>query len=96
MSDNQAVYDGAKAREVLDNEQFHRAFDLLQEGIIEKWTTAPARDAEGREKLWLMQSLLKQVKTALVTTMESGLVAQKNLEYSRSLAEKAKAFVFMG
>jgi hypothetical protein len=72
MTLEQQIYDGDRAREVLENEAFQQVFADLSKEITEQWTNSPARDEEGREKLWLMLSLLNKLEAMLRTTLETG------------------------
>lgn len=86
----QRLHDGSRAKEVLENEAFTASFSAIEQEILERWTNSPARDAEGREKLWTMLQLLKKVKACLQTTLETGILAQKELEHQRSLAARLR------
>lgn len=90
MSIEQRMFSGARAREVLDNEEFHAAFDSIEKEVIEKWTNSPARDQAGREKCWEYLMLLRKVKTQLQSTLETGKLAELDLNYKRSLLDKMK------
>ncbi len=91
MTLEQRLYDGTRAREVLENEQFIQAFESIEKEIIEQWKTAPARDAEGRERLWTYLSLLSKLKACLTQTLETGKLAQKELEHQQKLMDRLKA-----
>ena len=82
------IYDGNRAKEVLDNPAFIAAFDDTEKEVIEQWTTSPARDAEGREKLYTYLMLLRKVKAHLSTSLDTGKLAQMDLDHKKSLAER--------
>lgn len=88
MEIEQRIYSGARAREVLESEAFIEAFEAIEKDIAEKWKNSPARDAEGREKLWIYQHLLSQLKQQLVSTMETGKLAQMEVNHKKSLLER--------
>lgn len=88
------LYDGDRAREVLENEQFNLAFDAIQAEIVEQWKQAPARDHTGREALWTMLKLSERLKLALTSTLETGKLAKAELERKQTLAERAKSLVY--
>lgn len=81
---------GNRAKEVLDNEAFTAAFEATEQEVIEQWTNSPARDAEGREKLWQYLMLLRKVRANLQTTLETGKLAQLELQHKQTLAERAR------
>lgn len=90
MEIEQRIYQGDRAKEVLDNEAFQNAFTDIENEVMQQWKNSPARDQEGREKLWLMISLLGKLKVTLQTTMETGKLAKLDLEHKRSLLARAK------
>lgn len=90
----QRIYDGAKAREVLENDAFIGAFEQIEQEIVEQWKTAPLRDTAGREKLHQFLTMLNKVKTCLTATMETGKLAALDLEYKQTLLERAKGAIW--
>lgn len=90
MDLEQKVAHGIRAAEVLQNEAYIEAFDLIKQEILNKWQQSPARDLEGREKLYMMLGLLEKVQATLQSTMETGKISSKYLDYQKSLLEKGK------
>lgn len=90
MSISQRIYNADRAKEVLENEAFQQAFKDIEQELIEKWKTSPVRDEAGREKLFLMLSMLGNVEKCLKQTLDSGKLAAKELEYQKSLMERAR------
>lgn len=95
MTDEERLHRGSRAREILENEEFSRAFDAIEEELTNAWKTSPQRDEEGRERLFLALTMLSKVKSSLTTTMETGKLALAELQHQKSMAEKAKAFLGM-
>lgn len=93
MTDEERLHRGARAKEVLDNEEFQRAFDAIEEELTQAWKTSPQRDSTGREHLFLALTMLSKVKASLTTTMETGKLAAEELKFHKSMAEKAKAYL---
>lgn len=91
MTTEKRIYDGNRAKEVLENEAFLAAFTDIENEVIEQWKNSPARDAEGREKLWQYRMLLQKVRTHLTTTMESGKLAQIELTRRQGVVERLRA-----
>ncbi len=83
----QRLFLGDRAREVLENEAFIAAFEATEKEVIEQWTSSPARDAEGREKLWQYLMLLRKVKANLQSTLETGKLAQLELQHQQKMEE---------
>jgi hypothetical protein len=87
MTIEQRIYQGDRAREVLENEAFQGAFADIESEILEQWKNSPARDAEGRERLWTFLMLLRKVKATLHTTLDSGKLAMVQLQHDQKIAE---------
>ena len=95
MTLEKRIYQADRAREVLENEAFQQVFADAKQEITDQWTKSPARDQEGREKLWLMLSLLNKLETMLQASLDSGKLARLDLEHQKTLAERAKGLVGM-
>jgi len=91
MTLEQNIYNGNRAREVLDNEQFIAAFEAIEKELIEAWTTSPQRDLEGRERIHQYLTLLKKVQAHLVSTLETGKLANLEVRHKQTLYDKARA-----
>jgi hypothetical protein len=83
MTPEQELYLANRAKEVLENEAYTKAFADISTEIIEQWKNSPARDVDGREKLWLMLSLLEKIQLSLKATMDGGTVAKDALKYQQ-------------
>jgi hypothetical protein len=93
MTDEQRLHRGTRAKEVLENEEFQAAFDAIEEELTTAWKQSPQRDSTGREHLFLALTMLSKVQASLTTTMQTGQLAAKELQYQKSMAEKAKGFL---
>ena len=91
----QRLYNGSRAKEVLENEEFQAAFEAIEKDILEQWTNSPARDAEGREKLWSYLHLLRKVRTQLQSSLETGRLAELDLQHKRTMSERARSMLGM-
>lgn len=89
----QRIYNGDRAKEVLENEAFDQAFTDMKTEIIEQWTNSPVRDEAGREKLYQLLRLADKLKANLVTSLETGKMARLELEHQESMLSKAKRVV---
>lgn len=90
MTLDERLYAGNRAKEVLENEAFVAAFEAIEQEVIEQWTNSPARDQVGRESLWAYLHLLKKVRTQLVSTLETGKLAQIELQHQQTLRDRAR------
>ena len=93
MTPEQRAYNGDRAREVLENEAYQQVFTDYRTEITEQWTKSPARDAEGREKLWLILSMLNKLEAMLKTTLDTGKLARLDLQHKQTMAQKAKSLI---
>jgi len=93
MSTEQRIYDGNRAREVLENEAYIKAFNDLRAEITDKWQNSPSRDSQGRETLYLMLGLTNKIEGLLKDSMMSGKQAMLDLEHKRTLAERARDWI---
>ena len=91
MNLSERLYNGDRAREVLENEAYTAAWADIETEILTQWKQSPARDADGREKLWQLLSLLHKLQATLKTTLETGKLAMMELEHQRTLAERLNA-----
>ena len=82
------IYNANRAKEVLENEAFISAFADIENEIIEQWKTSPARDTEGREKLWIYLSMLKKVKSNMEMSLQTGKMAQLEVEHFQTLKDR--------
>jgi hypothetical protein len=84
------IYEADQAKLVLENPVFQQALDDIKAELIESWKTAPARDAEGREKLWQLLKLAEKLEANLKQRLETGKLARLELNNKESMLEKAK------
>lgn len=90
---DQRLHLGQQAKDLLDNVAFIAAFEATEKEVIDQWTNSPARDQEGREKLWQYLMLLRKVRANLQTTLETGKLAQLELSHKRTLMDRARDWV---
>lgn len=68
----EAIHRGNEARQLLENTMLIAAFKSVKDTLHEQWAKSPARDAEGREKLFQMLGLLKMVENHIRSHIETG------------------------
>lgn len=88
MTIEKRIYDGSRAKEVLDNEVFQQVFADIEQELTQAWMNSPQRDTEGREKLFTSITMLRKVKACLQTSLETGMLASKELEHQRTLQSR--------
>lgn len=70
---------GADAEYLLDHPIYKDAVNRLRDEIMQQWRNAPARDAEGRERLWVMLKLLERIEAHIATVAQTGRMASKQI-----------------
>lgn len=70
---------GQDAEQLLAHPLLVEAFELIEEELSNQWQNSPARDQEGREKLWLTLRLLKRLQVQLRSVVETGQFAKLTL-----------------
>lgn len=75
----QEIHRGEQAARLLNEPLIAEAFATIEQELTEQWQNSPARDQEGREKLWLSLKLLHRVRGHLTNVMETGQIAQATL-----------------
>ena len=81
---------GSRAKEIIENEIYQEAFEALEQEILLQWGESPARDQEGREKLYLMLGITRRVKAILQSVMETGKLAEVELVHKQTMLDRAK------
>lgn len=89
----QRIYNGDQARLVLENEAFATAFADIKQEYTQAWMNSPARDSEGREKLYLMLKLTEKLQATLTAAMEDGKLAKADLLHKQSMFDRAKSAI---
>lgn len=87
------IYDANRAREVLENEAFNAAFADIEKEVFDRWQNSPSTETAARERLWIYQFLLKELKKNLTTRLETGKLAELDLKHRQSLADRAKSIL---
>lgn len=87
MTPSEELRRGEQARQLLQNEMYVDAVAQVKQAIIDKWQQAPLRDREGHHELKLMLKLLGDLTGYIQTTMETGKMAQIQLESDRRMTK---------
>jgi hypothetical protein len=70
---------GEQARKLLEHPLLAEAFQIIEQDITDKWQNSPARDSEGRERLWTQLKLLHRLRGELELVVENGKAAEATL-----------------
>ena len=93
MTPEERLYRGSRAKEIIESDVFQEAFSAIEAEVIDQWKTSPARDESGRQNLWQYLRLLEKVKLNLQTTMETGRLAQLDLNHKATLKDRLRAVI---
>lgn len=83
MSDDKLQRDivrGARATELLKSELLQESLAKLEHDYIDAWKITPARDTDGRERLWQAVNIVGKVRDHLVKVANDGKLAQRQLD----------------
>lgn len=86
----QKVWEANRAKDVLENESFEWAFESIEQELTEAWKKSPARDAAGRESIFLMLQMLGKVKQVLKSRVETGQLSALELQHKQTIADRLK------
>lgn len=70
---------GVRAKELLDNDLVQEGLGSLKAEYLKAWEDSPARDAEGRERLWVMVKLVDRFRSHLEHVWNTGKLADAQL-----------------
>lgn len=94
MELSERIYNGNRAKEVLENESFQWAINEIKTEVTDQWKNSPARDEAGREWLWMLLQMANKLELVLKSTLETGQLAELELRHQRTLLERAKDAIF--
>jgi len=79
---------GVQAERLL--EQVNPYFDMVENAILDKWKESPIADKEGQHELRLMYKLLGDLKANIRTAIDTGKMAQIQIERESKLLQFAR------
>ena len=63
---------GEKAKNLLNNELFNEAFDVLRKDLMGRWEISGSTELEARESIWLAMRLLDKLYSHITSIVETG------------------------
>ena len=82
--------DGAKARQVLENEAYQTAWEDAENSIIAQMVEVPMRDTEMHSRLVMALQILASVRKHINTVLETGQMAEMSLREDNSVTRMFK------
>ena len=64
------------ANNLLQNELFIEAFDVLKEDLLNRWSHSGSTEVEARESIWLAMRLLDRIHGHIKSIVETGHMAK--------------------
>ena len=61
-----------RAKNLLQNELFNEAFDVLRKDLMSRWEASGSTELEARESIWLAMRLLDRIHGHLNSIVETG------------------------
>lgn len=83
---------GANARLVLENPVYQEAMKSMQQQVVDEWAKCPVRDMEGQKLLLQLHKLTKKFEGLLSGMVETGSLAQLDLDAERDESKAQKLF----
>jgi hypothetical protein len=81
----ESISRGARAEALLKNDLLQEAFARLEQDYLDAWKISPARDTDGRERLWQAVNIVAKVRDHIVKVVNDGKLSQRHLnELARS------------
>ena len=71
---------GQRAKQILEDELFVEATNIIKTNLYNEWINTPIRDSEGREKIFLMTRMFDGLLVQLKSVLETGKLATKQTE----------------
>jgi len=69
MSDE---YREEKAKNLLSNELFNEAFEVIRKDLMDRWSASGSTELEARESIWLAMRLLDRLYGHITSIVETG------------------------
>ena len=79
-----------QANDVLEHPLFIEALNVYRNVLKDEWLNSPARDTEGRERIWVMQKTVEVVERHLREIMETGKLATIQWEQKRGAVQRVR------
>ena len=71
---------GLRAKQLLEDEIFVEAKNIIKTSLYQEWLNTPIRDSEGREKIFLMSKMFDTLLVQLQSVLETGKLATKQID----------------
>ena len=69
-----------QAKQLLENPIYAESMDIVRNAILTGWENSPIRDTEGQHELRLMLKLLNDLQNNIKRVVDTGKIAEINIE----------------
>lgn len=87
---------GTQARAILENDLFKEAVEKVQQDIFDKFASIDPSDKEGMVIQRLRLNALAEITRNLKDVLDTGILAEKQIEHEQTLAQRMKERVSKG
>ena len=81
MADNNRmdIERGRIAQDILDNEIFQEAMEMLEDEYKKIWASTKQEESEERERLWMAMKLIPEFERQLRIIVEKGIIKKNQI-----------------
>lgn len=87
MTRDEEIRRGDRAASLMGDDLMQEVFGAIELEQITAWRNSPARDAEGREKIYQFVKMLDSIRSHLQNMVDAGKMAQSVIETEQKLRE---------
>lgn len=82
---------GAEAKKIIESPVYTQAFQSVRDAVTRKWRESPVSDTQGMYELKMMDKVLSLVHGYINDAMQTGKMAEIQLESETKIARLRKA-----
>ena len=80
--------EGTRAKSVLTDDAFVKAYGAVRQAIVEQWENCPIRDREGAHELKLMLKIHTDLGKHLQKAVDDGRFAAEELKKDKTISQR--------
>lgn len=81
---------GTRAQQLIESDIYRDGIKGVRQAILDTWSSSPIRDVEGQHELRLMLKLLDDLEGHIVSMVNSGKLANVQIEQESKMKEMMK------
>ncbi len=79
---------GADASYILEHPLYVESVTSIRERLMKNWQESPVRDTEGREKIWMMLTMLNEIEANFRSMVQTGKLASSQLASAKQKGDE--------